>query len=250
MSFSDIAGRFKKHAQATEPAVQPKEIDYNELYALRGRIVGVLIRDARVAKGFTVENLAELMRHTPDQLLAWEFGSQVPSLPQLELLAYWLEVPLSHFLSGTETLIDQMAQRSIEHEQYLDIRDHMIGTLIRQAREQAGYTSEYLAQQTGVDADTLRAYEYGQQAIPLTHLTTLASVLRVNVTFFTEGTNRVGRYLEAQEVFETFLEMDPEVRHFIAKPSNHRYIELAMKLADMEINKLRQIAESILEITY
>jgi len=249
MSFSDIAGRFKKHAQVAEP-VQQKQIDYDELYALRGRIVGVLIRDARVAKGFTVENLAAMMRVHPDDQIAWEFGNAIPSLPQLELLAYWLEVPLSHFLSGTETMIDQMTRRNIEHEQYLEIRDHMIGTMIRQARDQMGYTSEYLAEQTGLPVDTLRAYEYGQASVPMTHLTTIASVLRVSLSFFMEGTNRVGKYLEAQEVFETFLQMDPEVRHFIAKPSNHRYIELAMKLADMEINKLRQIAESILEITY
>ena len=56
--------------------------------------------------------------------------------------------------------------------------------------------------------------------------------------------------LEAQEMFDIFLQMDPETRQFLTKPSNHRYIELAMKLANMGSDKLREIAESILEITY
>jgi hypothetical protein len=43
--------------------------------------------------------------------------------------------------------------------------------------------------------------------------------------------------------------MNPDVRAFVANPSNHAYIELAMKFADLGTEKLRNIAEGILEIT-
>lgn len=248
MSFGDIANRFKKHAQVEQAAVH--EVDHEELYALRGRIVGVLIRDARVAKGYTVEHLAKVMDVPESDVIEWEFGRKSPSLPQIELIAYTLEVPASQFLTGTETLIEQVSQRHVDQPEYIQTRDHMIGALIRLQRDQMGYTVEYLAEQAHLDVNLLKQYEFGYQSVPLTHLTNIASVLRVNVSFFMEGSNRVGRFLEAEEVFEHFLEMDPEVRQFVAKPSNHRYIELAMRFADMEIDKLRQIAESILEITY
>src|SRR5574341_1481104 len=251
MSFSDIANRFKKHAEAEE-AAKPAEkpMDFNELHKIRGRIIGVLIRDARVAKGYTLGQLADQIQISGDTLIAWELGDQSPGLPQIELLGYILEVPVSHFLDGTDTMTDQISQRMVNPAEYTRTRDGMIGTLVRLAQQQANFTTEYLAQQCGIDPPVLTQYQYGQVSIPLPHLTTIARALRVNPSFFLESEDRVGRYLEAQELFNTFLEMDPEMRQFLSKPSNHRYVELAMKLAEMDINKLRFIAEGILEITY
>jgi len=82
-------------------------------------------------------------------------------------LAYWLEVPVSHFISGTETLIDQLAQRTLDQDEYLRIRDRMIGAQIRSGREDAGFTLEYLAERAGLEMLTLQRYEYGQIPIPL-----------------------------------------------------------------------------------
>lgn len=248
MSFSDVASQFRKskEAKASQPA---RQADPVEVEALRGRIVGVLIRDARLAKGYAVEQLAGMMRVSQDEIVTWEFGQATPSLPQLELLAYWLEVPVSHFISGTQTLLDQSASRRIDQHEYRQIRDHMIGAEVRALRESAGFTLDYLAAQTGLSIELLNAYEFGAAPIPLSHLTTLASVLRVTVASFLEGNDRVGSFLQAQELFGTFLKMEPELRQFVAKPSSHPYLELARKLAEMDSQKLRQIAEDLLEIT-
>lgn len=249
--FADLASRFKKQAEAKaqQTAEKTKPVDFNELYTLRARIVGVLIRDARVARGYTVEHLAELLQTAPEQIVAWEFGDESPSLPALELLAYTLEVPITQLMSGTETLLEQMAKRMVNQQEYLSTRDRMIGVEIRLYREQAGVSLKQLSERTGLDETILTQYEYGQAAVPFSHLVSIASALRVTESAFLEGENRVGRYLEAQEAFELFLQMPPEVRQFIAKPSNHRYIELAIKLAKMDTSKLRELAESILEIT-
>lgn len=249
MSFSDIASRFRQKAEETAAAQASATADPAEVMALRARISGVLIRDARLAKGYNTEQLAALMRVTTNEVIDWEFGKASPSLPQIELLAYWLEVPVSHFISGTETLIDQLAQRSLDQDEYLRIRDRMIGAEIRDAREKANFTREYLAELAGIDAELLQRYEYGQLAIPLPQLTQLATALRLNVSYFLEGNNRVGSFLQAEELFQTFLKMPPDLRDFIANPSSHSYIELAMKLAAMDTAKLRTIAENILEIT-
>lgn len=246
MGFGDIANRFRKQADVQVAHI----VDYDELYRLRARIVGVLLRGARVTKGFTVDHLAQQINAVSDEVVAWEFGNETPSLPQLEVLAYTLEVPISHFLEGTETLMDKLGQRMIDQGEYIQTRDHMIGTMIRLRRDEIAFTADYLAEQTGLPTDLLLEYEYGRRAIPLTHLTSIASALRVNLSSFLENTNRVGSYLEAQEMFDIFLQMDPETRQFLTKPSNHRYIELAMKLANMGSDKLRSIAENILEITY
>lgn len=249
MTFGDVSQRFKKLTPTTE-AEPVAQIDPAELVMLRARITGVLIRDARIAKGFTVEQLAGLMQIEAEAMLDWEFGEDSPSLPQLELLAYWLEVPVSHFLSGTQTLTERLAERHIDHAEYRLTRDHMIGALVAKARSDAGFTLAYLSEQIGLEIETLQAYEYGHAPIPLPDLVVLAAALRVTPAYFLEGNDRVGKFLQAQELFDTFLKMEPELRRFVANPSSHPYIELSMKLAEMDIHKLRGIAEAILEITF
>jgi len=252
MSFSDLSEKFRQKREAKEQAETQAKIavDPQEVFTVRARITGVLLRDARLAKGYSSEQLAVLMQVNHEVVLAWEFGQLSPTLPQLEMLAYLLEVPVSHFLSGTETLLQKVARRQIDQGQYQSIRDHMIGAEIRYAREQAGYTITYLAEKSALDADTLQAYEFGHMGVPMPHLVSLASALQVSVSYFLEGSDRVGAFLQAQEAFDAFLKMEPELREFIANPSSHPYIALAMRLAALKTEKLRDIAEHILEITY
>ena len=41
-----------------------------------------------------------------------------------------------------------------------------------------------------------------------------------------------------------------EMQVFVSKPINRPYLELAMRLNDMSVDKLRGVAEGLLEITY
>ena len=47
-----------------------------------------------------------------------------------------------------------------------------------------------------------------------------------------------------------FLELPLELRQFVARPVNRPYLELAMKLSDMSKDKLRSVAEDLLDITF
>jgi len=49
---------------------------------------------------------------------------------------------------------------------------------------------------------------------------------------------------------QEFNELPAELVDFINKPINRPYLELAKKLSEMSVDKLRNIAESLLEITY
>jgi transcriptional regulator with XRE-family HTH domain len=250
MSFGDVASKFKKHASAQEQAksTEPRVVDFNELYALRARMLGVLIRDARLAAGYTIEEVGAYLSLPAEIILDWEFGRGSPSLPETELLAYFLQVPVSHFW-GTDTFAKQQAQRTIDGQEYSVLRDHMIGALIRAGRETKGLTQDALAQQLGVGVELLQAYELGRMPAPMPVLVSLASALQVNLNYFLEGGSRVGEFLETREALKTFAEMPDEMREFIATPANHAYIKLAMILAGMPTESLRSLAEGLLDIT-
>ena len=53
----------------------------------------------------------------------------------------------------------------------------------------------------------------------------------------------------SEETVHNFLEMPMELREFVALPVNRPYLELAMKLSNMSTDKLRSVAEDLLDIT-
>lgn len=244
-SFSDLASKMRSK-RAEEQVEEPR--DFEELYLLRARILGVLIRDAREAADLSVDRCAEQIEVPASTLSAWELGKIVPSLPQLELLSYALNVPISHFW-GTETLLLQEQHATVDRAEYVALRTRLIGALLRQARENANLTPDALAEAAGVPTAYITAFELGQRPIPTPVLVTLASTCRVNLSYFLENGNRIGTFLLLQEDMKNFSELPEEVRRFVASPVNQPYIELAMRIAQMGTSELRTIAESILNIT-
>jgi hypothetical protein len=53
----------------------------------------------------------------------------------------------------------------------------------------------------------------------------------------------------SEDTVKQFLEMPVELREFVAMPVNRPYLQLAMKLSNMSRDKLRSVAEDLLDIT-
>ncbi len=64
------------------------------------------------------------------------------------------------------------------------------------------------------------------------------------------NTGAVGVWNAQQRAMQNFLALPLELQLFIAKPVNRPYLDLAVRLNDMSVEKLRAVAEGLLEITY
>ena len=213
----------------------------------RAKILGVLIKDARSHAARSVEQCARAVNLTAEQFAAAEQGQLVLSLPQLEVLAIYLGVPMDHFW-GSQTLSDGPEP---DYRQLLTLRHKIVGGLLKQARLDAGRSREEVAQQIGVDGDTLSAYEMGQKEVPFLHLEELARIFDVSIDYFVDGERGpLGRHEAQQEMDRYFQELPADVRSFVARPVNIGYLQTAMRLSEMDAEKLRNIAAGILEITY
>lgn len=245
--FKDISSRLKGANKSSEPA-QPKPMDFAESYRIRAKMVGVLLRDARLKTARTLEDCARLLRVSPDEVEAWELGDLVPSLPQLEILAYYLDVPVSHFW-GASTVGEGEASRRSAQSEYMALRDRMIGALLRQAREEAGLSVEELGQMTAIPPEHINRYELGELPLPMHELSVLASSLRKNVSYFLESSSHIGQLLSIREEWKHFTDLPEEVRKFAANPLNIGFIHIAITLSQMPTETLRQVGTSMLDIT-
>lgn len=220
-----------------------------ESILLRNRMIGVLLRDARQWAGRTKQECAELLGVSPATISAYEEGRKAISLPELEVLARFLRVPLRHFLNTDASLLsEELATLPAE---FILLRQRIIGALLRQAREEAGKTQKELAEDIGCSPRRIASYEYGERPIPVAELEVLARALgRRLEDFLDEESSPVGRELAEEERCRAFLELPREVQEFVIKPVNRQYLEIAMRLAEMPAAALRTIAEGLLEITY
>ncbi len=247
MSFGDVSARFKKKQEEAAPP-PPAERNHEEVLALRARILGVLIRDARLAKGVTEVEVASALGVPEGQIRDWELGRGSPSLPQLEVLAYYLDVPVSHFWS-TKTISSEQAARQVPQQTYNELRDRVIGAMLTTARKEAKLSQEEVAQATGLTVEQIAAYEFGQQPIPLPELTSLSTAVRKPISYFLEDSNRIGSWLTLKEEYQRFTQLPEEMRAFVIQPVNQAFIDIAMRLSRLQVQELREIGENILNIT-
>jgi transcriptional regulator with XRE-family HTH domain len=217
--------------------------------ALRTRKLGVLIRDARMSARKTVSETAKDIGISSSFLRAYEEGRKAPSLPELEVLAYYLNLPIQHFWSSEALSDDASRTEQIDLNRLAGLRHRIIGILLRQKRLQASISIKALALETGISPSRLTAYEMGEKAIPLPELEAILFVLGGRIESFFDQNGPVGKWMNDQDAVREFLQLSPELRAFVCKPVNRPYLELARNLSQLSTEKLRSVAEGLLDIT-
>lgn len=217
---------------------------------LRQKKLGVLILDARLATGRTVAECAHVLGVPQETFYAYEQGEKAPSLPEVEALAYFFNLPVNHF-SGSTAISTNGALETKKNKLHriIDIRQRIVGTLLRLAREEKGLTVEVLGKRTGIPASEIEQYETGARPIPVPILEVLAGTLGRAMIEFQDMHGPVGAWLREQRTLQQVAAMPEELQNFVFKPINRPYLEIAKRLSEIEVDRLRAVAEGLLEIT-
>ncbi|HFQ93565.1 MAG TPA: helix-turn-helix domain-containing protein [Anaerolineae bacterium] len=213
----------------------------------RAQILGKLIHEAREHAGRSPKECAQVLNLSVQKYHTVESGKYPISLPELEALALYLNIPMGYFW-GSEPL---SVSPDVDYQTLIALRHRVIGVLLSQLRLRAHKSQEEVAEALDMDVSLIKEYEMGQTAVPYLHLEQLCRYLDSHVDLFMDDVHGpLGRHEALQKLSRQFHRLDPEMQQFLINPSNMRYLETAKKLSEMDVNKLRQIAEDLLEITY
>lgn len=220
------------------------------LLTIRNKKLGLLILDARKANRRSIEECAEAAGVTVEQFHAFEKGKESPTLPQLELLALYFNLPVEHFW-GRQALSQAPTPETFqEKDRLLLLRNRAIGTNLRLARATANLSYPEITERTGLPEERLMQFEKSGSEIPVTELEMIANALDLSVDRFYDQHGPIGKWRVQQGSVQKFLDLPPDIQQFVAKPVNRPYLELAIRLSEMSAEKLRAVAEVLLEITY
>ena len=142
---------------------------------------------------------------------------------------------------------ENIAIEKLDH--LLPLRHRIIGIMMRKARLEADISLEELARHSEIDLQNLTAYEIGTMPIPLPQLEVIALALNLSMRDFRDQNGPIGKWAIQKKALEDFKELPLEMQQFISKPINLPYLELAQRLSEMSVDRLRGVAEGLLEIT-
>ncbi len=258
----------------------------SQLYQIQAKKIGLMMTMACRKAGLSTQILEQKTGFGQEELLSIENGSASPSLPQLQIIADVASMSIDE-LVNTQALdpvpanLDPAAVRK-----YCEIRNRILAVQIKKNRVQQGLTVEELSEHCGISAADLYAFEAAQKPVSLPVLLKISEVLQLPYVLQQKSEEGpvpaavvpapMAEAEQAAEVQEpvapaaaieeeivslqkgepsapqTLIELpgfSDELKEFISKPINLPFLELAMKLSQMDAKKLRDVAESLLEIT-
>jgi transcriptional regulator with XRE-family HTH domain len=216
---------------------------------LRARKLGLLIRDARLASRKNIGECAAAINVTPGIFRAYEDGRRSPSLPEVEALAYFFRMPIDRFWSREVISDDESPTKPLNLSVLFPLRHRVVGALLRQKRMEASLTIKSLAEATGIPQRKIKSYELGEKPISLPELETCLAVLNARIETFFDQSSPIGQWVAEQQAIEEFLNLPKELQAFVCLPVNRPYLELARKMSLISTERMRDIAEGLLDIT-
>jgi transcriptional regulator with XRE-family HTH domain len=216
----------------------------------RAEQIGKRLFKLRENKRLRVGEIAAILGITPNRYKTYEIGIQLPSLPEMEVLANLFNVPISILVSNDEDIEGTTAMNTVQASKFIQLRQRIIATQLRKAIDEADIPRKDIATALGISSKELANYLAGKKPIPLAMLEVLCRIAAIAIQslFGTQGL--VGEQLSQAERIAGFRKLPAELQNFIAQPINRPYVDLANRLSSLPVDKLRSIAEGLLDITF
>ena len=224
-------------------------MDYQLAINILSKKTGVLLKTARTQKGESKKTCGEIIGTTSRMISKYEAGEKSPSLPELEVLAYYLDVPLEKFWEDMAPEGQDRMESLVNLEQRIEIRNLKIGASMRKFRQESKLSMKEVSEKVGLTTYRLKSYEQGKFPVPVAELNAILRLYERELGDLVVDSGPIADWAHAKKAGLGFVELPKDLQEFVLKPINRPYLDIAVKLSKMSVDKMRDVAEGLLDIT-
>ncbi len=219
--------------------------------AIRNKIIGVLVKRARVKADKSQQECAQFLDCAPSAYRRYEQGKRGFSLPQLESLALLFDVPVASLWDDGYPLPETTEVDPLPLDQFMLLRRKILAVRLRQVRQSAGLSMREMGKALDCSPYMVSQYEHGAREMPLAELEMAAERCgQTMAEFMDDEAIPLSPAEQRRRMLDRLDELPPDMRDFILNPTNTLYLRSAMLASTMKTDQLRLIAETLLDITY
>lgn len=224
-------------------------MDHKLAISILSKKIGVLLKVARTQRGESKKACGEIIGVSTRTITKYESGDKSPSLPELEVLAYYLDLPLENFWEDTAPDNQDRMNALPNLEKRIELRNLKIGATLRKFRQEADMSMKEVAETLGITTYRLKSYEKGAFPVPLAELNALVRLYDHQLDELVVESGPIAEWAHNKRVGSSFADLPEDLQGFVLKPVNRPYLEIAIKLSKMDVDQMRDIAERLLDIT-
>ncbi len=224
-------------------------MDHKLAISILSKKMGVLLKVARTQRGESKKACGDIIGVSSRTISKYESGEKSPSLPELEVLAYYLDLPLENFWEDTTPDTQDRMKELPNLERRLELRNLKIGASIRKYRQEAKLSLKEVAETLGITTYRLKSYENGSFPVPLAELNALIRLYGHQLNDLVVDSGPIAEWAHNKRVGDSFVDLPQDLQDFVLKPIKRPYLEIAVKLSQMDVDQMRDVAERLLDIT-
>lgn len=224
-------------------------MDYKLAISILSKKTGVLLKVARTRRGESKKACGDVIGVSSRMITRYESGEKSPSLPELEVLAFYLDMPLENFWEDTAPDHQDRMKALTDIENRLELRNLKIGVTLRKYRQEAELSMKEVADKLGITTYRLKSYENGSFPVPVAELNALVRLYDHQLDDLVVSSGPIAAWAHSHKAGSAFVDLPEDLQAFILKPINRPYLEIAVKLSQMSVDQMRDVAERLLDIT-
>jgi len=207
-----------------------------------------LVEKARQAADKSTRECAEALGISQKRYLQMESGQLIPSLPEVEILAYFFNFPLFELLSEEDHNFPPAHVDFGQMQQLVQLRQRILSATLQLTRSEKKIGLKDLSAQTGIPIAKIKRYELTAQPIPLNDLCAICKSLEISLNDLLDQSSFAAERQKWLEEITGYESLPLEIRNFVIDPANQVFINLAKRLKETGIENIESLAVGLQQL--
>jgi transcriptional regulator with XRE-family HTH domain len=210
--------------------------------------IGHQLIKAREAAGKSAKDCALVLGIPLKKYQEMETCEILPSLPELESMAYFLGVLPDDLLKNQTIEFEKQNVNTEQLQQFIQLRHRILSATLQLTRSQKNLSLKEVSSLSGISTARIKRYEMTSTPIPLNDLTALCKALETTLSVLFDQSGFLAERQKKMESERSIHQLPVELQDFITDPENLSFLHLAVRLKETGIENLESLAAGLQQL--